>query len=124
MDANSEQRRAFGRALRQRLEDLGHSRAWLGAEVARLELGEGSRAYTASAVTMWVNGETEPTRPKVWAIEAALGARPGGLSRLLGYLPLEARPVMTVPAAIDADPLLGEEGRRVLVAVYRAVTGT
>src|SRR6478752_10383788 len=104
MDANSEQRRAFGRALRQRLEDLGRSRAWLGAEVARLELGEGSRGYTASAVTMWVNGDTEPTRPKVWAIEAALGAKPGALSRLLGYLPLEARPVTTVTAAIEADP--------------------
>ena len=124
MDANSEQRRAFGTALRQRLEDLGRSRAWLGGEVARLELGDGARAYSASAVTMWVNGDTEPTRPKGWAIEAALGAKPGALSRLLGYLPLEARPVATVPAAIDADPLLGEEGRRVLVAVYRAVTGT
>ena len=124
MDANSEQRRVFGLALRQRLEDLGHSRAWLGSEVARLELGDGARAYSASAVTMWVNGDTEPTRPKVWAIEAALGARPGTMSRLLGYLPVDARPVATVPAAIDADPLLGEEGRRVLVAVYRAVTGT
>jgi hypothetical protein len=124
MDANTEQRQMFGRALRRRLEDLGRSRAWLGAEVARLELGEGSRPYTASAVTMWVNGDTEPTRPKVWAIETALGAKPGALSRLLGYLPLDARPVATVPAAIDADPLLGDDARKVLVAVYRAVTET
>ena len=53
MDASSEERQAFGRAIRQRLEDLGRSRAWLGAEVARLELGDGARPYTASAVTMF-----------------------------------------------------------------------
>jgi hypothetical protein len=124
VDTSEEQRRAFGRAVRQRLEDLGRSRAWLGAEVARLELGDGARAYTASAVTMWVNGDTEPTRPKVWAIEEALGARSGSLSRLLGYLPLDARPVTSVPAAIEHDSLLDEEGRRVLSAVYRVLTGT
>lgn len=123
MDSTEEQRKAFGRAVRQRLEDLGRSRAWLGAEVARLELGDGTRPYTASAVTMWVNGDTEPTRPKVWAIEQALNAKPGSLSRLLGYLPIEARPVATVPAAIDHDGRLDEEGRRVLHAVYKVLTG-
>lgn len=122
MDATIEQRQAFGRAVKRRLADLGRSRAWLGGEVARLELGDAARPYTASAVTMWVNGETEATRSKVWAIEAALGAKPGSLSRLLGYLPLDARPVTTVAAAIEADPALGDEARRVLVAVYRAVT--
>jgi hypothetical protein len=122
MDATTEQRQAFGQALKRRLADLGRSRAWLGAEVARLELGEGARPYTASAVTMWVNGDTEPTRPKVWAIETVLGAKAGSLSRLLGYLPLEARPITTVEAAIEADPVLGAEARKVLVAVYRAVT--
>jgi hypothetical protein len=123
MDTSDEQRRAFGRALRQRLEDLGRSRAWLGQQVAILELGEGSRPYTASAVTMWVNGDTEPTRPKVWAIEEALETRPGALSRLLGYLPIDARPVASVPAAIEIDPRLDAEGRRVLMAVYRTLTG-
>jgi hypothetical protein len=123
MDTSDEQRRAFGRALRQRLEDLGRSRAWLGQQVAELELGEGARAYTASAVTMWVNGDTEPTRPKVWAIEQALDTRPGALSRLLGYLPIDARPVASVPAAIEIDPRLDAEGRRVLMAVYRTLTG-
>ena len=123
MDTSDEQRRAFGRALRQRLEDLGRSRAWLGQQVASLELGEGARPYTASAVTMWVNGDTEPTRPKVWAIEEALETRPGALSRLLGYLPIEARPVASVPAAIEIDPRLDAEGRRVLMAVYRVLTG-
>lgn len=122
MDATTEQRYAFGQAVKRRLADLGRSRAWLGAEVARLELGEGARPYTASAVTMWVNGDTEPTRPKVWATEAALGAKPGSLSRLLGYLPVDARPVTTVADAIEADPVLGDEARKVLVAVYRAVT--
>jgi len=122
MDATNEQRRAFGQAVRQRLADLGRSRAWLGAEVARLELGEGARPYTASAVTMWVNGETEPTRPKVWAIEAALGAPPGTLSQLLGYLPLGARTITSVPDAVAADPQLSDEARRVLLAVYQAVT--
>jgi hypothetical protein len=122
MDATNEQRHAFGQAVKRRLVDLDRSRAWLGAEVARLEVGEGARPYTASAVTMWVNGDTEPTRPKVWAIEAALGAKPGSLSRLLGYLPVEARPVSTVVAAIEADPALGDEARRVLLAVYSTVT--
>jgi len=124
VDTSEEQRRAFGRAVRQRLEDMGRSRAWLGAEVARLELGGGARPYTASAVTMWVNGDTEPTRPKVWAIERALGAKAGALSRLLGYLPLDARAVTSVPAAIEHDSLLDDEGRRVLMAVYQVLTGS
>jgi hypothetical protein len=71
---------------------------------------------------MWVNGDTEPTRPKVWAIEEALGAKAGSLSRLLGYLPVGARPVTTVAAAVEADPALGDDARRVLLAVYDAVT--
>ena len=70
---------------------------------------------------MWVNGDTEPTRPKVWAIEQVLDARPGSLSRLLGYLPVDARPITSVPGAIDADPRLDEEGRRVLHALYKVV---
>lgn len=123
MDTSDEQRRAFGLAVRQRLEDLGRSRAWLGGEVARRETGDGSRPYTASAVTMWVNGDTEPTRPKVWAIEQALGAKPGTLSRLLGYLPLDARTVVTVAGAIEQDSRLDEEGRRIMMAVYRVVCG-
>lgn len=123
MDTSDDQRRAFGRAVRQRLEDLGRSRAWLGQQVAAIELGDGARPYTASAVTMWVNGDTEPTRPKVWAIEKALNARPGSLSRLLGYLPLDAKPVASVPAAIESDARLDAEGRRVLMAVYRVLTG-
>jgi len=122
METSDKQRRAFGRAVRQRLEDLGRSRAWLGGEVARCEMGEGSRPYTASAVTMWVNGDTEPTRPKVWAIEEALGTKPGTLSRLLGYLPLEARTVATVPGAIEQDTRLDENGRRILLSVYRVLT--
>lgn len=123
MDTSDEQRKAFGLAVRQRLEDLGRSRAWLGGEVARREMGDGSRPYTASAVTMWVNGDTEPTRPKVWAIEQALGTKPGTLSRLLGYLPLEARTVATVAGAIEQDSRLDEEGRRIMLAVYRVLCG-
>ncbi len=122
METSDEQRQAFGRAVRQRLEDLGRSRAWLGGEVARCEMGQGSRPYTASAVTMWVNGDTEPTRPKVWAIEEALGAKPGALSRLLGYLPVDARTVATVPGAIEQDNRLDEDGRRILLSVYRVLT--
>jgi len=121
MDTSDEQRQAFGRAVRHRLEDLGRSRAWLGGEVARREMGEGSRPYTASAVTMWVNGDTEPTRPKVWAIEQTLGTKPGTLSRLLGYLPLDARAVTTVPGAIEQDSRLDQEARRILLAVYQVL---
>lgn len=123
MDSTDEQRVDFGRALRRRLDDLGHSRAWLGAEVARHEKGEGAKPYTASAVTMWVNGDTEPTRPKVWAIEAALGARPGTLSSLLGYRPVEGDAATGVLGAIDDDPRLDAEGRRVLTALYLVLTG-
>jgi hypothetical protein len=116
--AKSERLAAFGKALDTAL-GTSRSRGWLGAEVAR-DLGEDT-PITASAVTQWINGDTEPKPPeRVFAIERVVGVRPGTLSRLLGYLPLDAKPVRSVIEAIDADTNLSEPMRAVLREAYRA----
>lgn len=51
-------------------------------------------------------------------MEQLLGLEPGELSRHLGYLPIGAPP--PVPLAIEADPGLSEDARRILLGTYRA----
>lgn len=72
-----------------------------------------------TSVSQWAAGTHEPSREKVWAMESVLGMKPGTLSRLLGYLPVNARSITSVVEAIDADPKLGERERRSLKAAYR-----
>jgi transcriptional regulator with XRE-family HTH domain len=74
---------------------------------------------TQSSVSGWVNGKYEPAAATVFAIERTLSMEPGQLSRLLGYLPLEAasRPV-GVDTTIAESPLLDEEDKAVLIALF------
>lgn len=115
MDDNRAELREFGRAVEALLN--GRPRGWLGAEVARI-IDDTRAPFTASAVTQWIDGETEPTRDKVFAIEAALKVAPGTLSRILGYLPVTAVAARSVPDAIRADRTLPEEARGLLLKVY------
>lgn len=116
MTAGEQRRAAFGQALRLALDE--RSSAWLGAEIARL-IGQES-PVTASAVNQWLTGKTEPTPDKVFAAEKILGRPLGSLSRLLGYLPVEAKAPRSVLDAIDNDPKLSDRAREMLRASYRA----
>lgn len=114
------QRAAFGEALRRRLDEPGApSRAELGQRVAEIEGKD--RAHSATAVGNWIKGDDISSPDRVFAIEQALRVKPGTLSKELGYLPLSARPVRTVLAAIEADNALDNRDRRALVAHYRGL---
>lgn len=116
MTAGEKRRMEFGQALRSALD--GRSSAWLGAEIARA-IGQSS-PVTASAVNQWLSGRTEPTPDKVFAAERILGRKPGSLSRVLGYLPLEARASVSFLDALDNETNLSEQTRRSLRAAYQA----
>lgn len=111
MDATPQQLAEFAGALRTQLE--GRSRR----EIAD-ELG-----ITTSALSMWLSEKVEPTRDKVWALEAALRLKRGALSKLLGYLPLDAKASVTVVDAINADPKLSDLSKKVLLAAYKSAAG-
>lgn len=118
MDTRGAQTTEFGAALELALD--GRQLAWLGAEIARdLDL---PAPITRSAVAQWVEGTTEPTRDKVFAAERVLGLKPGTLSRLLGYLPVEAKQAVSVLDAVDNDSRLSPDAKRILRAVYREAT--
>lgn len=112
------QREAFGDALRRRLDDLGWRQQDLAAEVAAAEGRQASLNH--STVSQWMAGHTEPPAARVLIVEQVTGVEPGSLSRLLGYVPADIVPSVTVEAAIDADPRLDNTARRVLKATYRS----
>lgn len=78
-------------------------------------------SYSQSQVSDWVNG-IEPLPSQVMAIERALELRPGTLTRLLGYLPIDAKPPRSFEDVISSDPKLGLQARAGLRALYRALT--
>lgn len=63
-----------------------------------------------------------PRKPYfVFMIEEALRVKPGTLSAILGYIPARARPVTTVPDAIDADDGLTPTQREDLIDVWEGM---
>ena len=108
----AEGRLAFGRMLSEALK----SRSMKQEDLAR------SLGTTQSSVSGWVNGKYEPAAATVFTMEHSLGLEPGSLSRPLGYLPVEpaARPV-SVEAAITQSPLLDEDAKAALAALYRVL---
>jgi transcriptional regulator with XRE-family HTH domain len=108
-----EQLAAFSQALAARLGPL--PRRALCDQVA-LHSGE---SVTPQAVSLWLRAQSEPSRRKVFALEKALGAAPGTLSRHLGYLPPEARPSRAVVEALESDAGLDARAVRMLTAAYR-----
>jgi hypothetical protein len=107
----------FGEAVRRRLNDLGQTHEWLGAEMARLL--ERDRPLHQTTVTNYVNGKVEPEPAGVFAMERALQVAPGTLSQLLGYLPVDRPRGTAVGDAINVDPRLTDSGRRALLAAYQ-----
>lgn len=116
VDSTDQQRQAFAEALRRQL--VGRSRDDLARQITKLS-GEST---SAQAMGHWLTGAAEPTRAKVYALEKVLAMKPGALSRLLGYLPVEAQAARTVAQAIESDPALTEDQRKMLLAAYRAAT--
>jgi transcriptional regulator with XRE-family HTH domain len=110
--ATEERREAFRQALRHTREQRGLSQRALSRIIG----------LTNSAVWQWEQGKAIP-RPEIVAkLEAALDLGPGGLSRLLGYLPLTApadKATTDVLDALQADPKLGARERKLLATIYR-----
>lgn len=111
----AEHRRRFGHMLAEALAASGRTQEDLAGLVGA----------TQSSVSAWVTGRYEPSAPMVFAIERALAVAPGHLSRALGYLPLEAATASpAVEDAIAQSPLIDDDQKRIVLAVYRAVVDT
>jgi transcriptional regulator with XRE-family HTH domain len=106
---------SFGEALRGALSDRSMSQQALAHQ-----LGLSSQ----SVVSQWISGTHEPSPGRVFAIEQVLDLAPGQLSRLLGYLPLEAEPVMDLPGAVAIDPTLTDQQRQAILALYDVLRST
>jgi transcriptional regulator with XRE-family HTH domain len=107
-----EQRKAFGEALQQALDDAHMS----GRGLAR------SLGLSPTAVSKWLRGRTTPAPETVARAESLLRVSPGVLSSPLGYVTLEAsagRQPSSVAEAVKADPRLGPREQAVLLTVYR-----
>ena len=87
----------------------------------------GRLGVSPTAVSAWELGNKPPIDVAA-EIEAALGLEPGYLTRHLGYVPADLPPDaitrlhVSVPEAIERDPLLNEHRKRVLLAVYEDMT--
>lgn len=111
---------AFTLALAKRISDSGRSMTWLAVEVGRQQ--DRPEPYSQAHLSDWKSGRRTPNPSQVFALERALGAPPGALSRLLGYLPADAVASVTVEDAIAADPTLTARHRDALLAMYRALS--
>lgn len=97
-------------AFKQALEDSGTSYRRLGELI-----GAGK-----DTVGLWVNGDQPIWPDEVFAVEHALDLPPGTLSQLVGYVPVSAPTPMTVIDAVDRDPKLNSQARRMVKSTYRA----
>jgi transcriptional regulator with XRE-family HTH domain len=108
----SKVQRSFGESLRQALADRGMSQQ---------ELAERLGLNSQSVISQWISSTHEPSPTRVFAVERHLDLRPGQLSRLLGYLPVDAVPALDVPSAVSADPGLSDQQKEAVLAVYRVL---
>ena len=110
--SQEDRRKAFGVALRDALAGRGLQQAYL-AE---------SLGTTQSTISAWINGRAEPDAFTVFAVEDCLDLSPGFLSRLLGYLPLNA---VNAPASVEQSVAVSDEvdedSKRMVLAVWRTL---
>lgn len=88
------------------------------AEVTHADLAD-TLGVATSGISQWTTSRATPSPDTVFRIEEALGLKPGTLSKTLGYLPVNARQILTVPQAVDLDDQLTPLGRRLLLSAYR-----
>lgn len=105
----------FGTAVKRQLGD--RSQRYFGDLVARTE-GR-SKAYSQQVVSSWLQGK-EPNPRQAVAIEEVLGVEPGTLTRILGFVSADSRPIITPAEAIAADVTIGPEAKAILTAGYEA----
>jgi hypothetical protein len=94
-------------AIAKALEASGMSQRELGAHVAHHE--PAAETYTQQTVAGWLAGRAYLNPRRVFAIERALSLRPGTLSKIEGYAPVNTDVVITPEEAIDADPDISTE---------------
>lgn len=108
-------------------EDFMRALTWLldERELSQRELAEGLGWSSHTRIQPWRNLKSEPKPSEVFEIERFLKVPPGTLSLHLGYLPPGARSMNSaaagVEAAIEADPMLPDWGKRLLAANYREI---
>jgi transcriptional regulator with XRE-family HTH domain len=85
------------------------------SEVARRTDG----LVSQGTISTWRTGNAKPQPDGVFAVERALGLPGGSLSKHLGYLPVDAdTQAVDVISAIEADPVLDDMQRDMLIGLY------
>lgn len=98
----------FTEALIQLLQERGISQNKLGERLG----------ITGSAVSLWTQGKTIPTRDNVIRLEDELAVEPrGSLLKLAGYSLEDSEAPTTVESLIRADPGLAAEDKRILLRI-------
>ena len=115
VNATTEQKVAFGEMLLSALTAAGLRPPDL-VEV----IGAADRPAASSVVHKWITGISEPSRPKVLAIEEFLDLEPGTLSRHLGWLPIGAPAIADPEAAVIADARFTGEQKRVMLQLMKS----
>ena len=107
--SQEERRKRFGQAL---------SEALAGRSLRQSHLAE-LLVTTQSTVSAWINGRSEPSASTVFTVERALDLAPGMLSKLLGYLPVEAAGrIPNVEEAVQASDLVDTDAKRMILNVW------
>lgn len=87
--------------IEAKLVTLGKKQAWLGQRVADIE-GR-ANPYSQPSVNGWLDTIEDKRPGLIFNIEKALEMKPGHLSRHLGYLPLDSKPVRTIDELLEAE---------------------
>jgi transcriptional regulator with XRE-family HTH domain len=105
-------------AIRDAMRERSITQEVLGRDVGRLE---GTKAYPQQSVAEWLSGRVAIGPARIFAIEQAIGLRAGTLSKLEGYVPASAAPVVTVEEALAADPDITADQATMLAAGVAAM---
>lgn len=111
-------RQALARAIRDAAAEAGVDQGELGALVAHIEGRE--RPYAQNAVSAWLSGRVDLPPSRVFAIERALGLRPGVLSVRAGYLPADGQ-ATSLELALAADRDLTPSQREDVAALVEVM---
>jgi ribosome-binding protein aMBF1 (putative translation factor) len=108
--ARAEQREAFRRALRRARDHASLSQRAVARAVER----------TPGAVWQWEVGRSAPDPITVRKLEQLLDLERDSLGRLLGYplMTAERAEMPTINDAVNADPRLGADERKMLLTFY------
>lgn len=109
---SQEQLAAIGERIAQQMKALDMNPRMLGERLG----------LTDQSIRNYIKGAREPDLNTLGKIETELRMFPGELKTMLLGITGD-RPAMTVPEAIDADPMLGEVGKASMHSLYRSLRG-